>query len=63
MENLPISITAAALAAIRTIRRQKGISAEYALRLGLQGSACEGIFKLGFEVNFKEDDLRQCIDG
>lgn len=63
MDKLPINISQRAFAAISAIRQQKGIGKEYALRIGLQGSGCEGRFMLGFEKNPKEDDIVSSAEG
>jgi iron-sulfur cluster assembly protein len=56
-EELPVKITPQALEAIKDIKANKGIPADYGLRIGVKGGrGCGGAqFLLGFD-HLKEDD-------
>lgn len=62
-QELPVKITAEALAAIKDIKANKGIPADYGLRIGVRGGGgCGGAqFLLGFD-HPKEDDAIFRID-
>ncbi len=54
--NSPVEITDAALKEIRNILKNKGIPAEYGLRVGVRGAGCGVAFKLGFDKKKETDD-------
>lgn len=52
----PVTISPRALEEIRNILKNKGIPADYALRVGVKGGGCGVSFVLGFDRE-KEGDL------
>lgn len=54
----PISLTEGAINEIRKIITDKGIPAEYALRVGVKGGGCSGLsYILGFDLQKENDNL------
>ena len=57
----PVSITPEAIKEIKNILKNKGIPADYGLRLGVKGAGCGVAFKLGFDHK-KDDDVEYFVD-
>ncbi len=57
----PISITDKARIEIKNILKNKGIPADYGLRVGVRGAGCGVAFKLGFDKK-KDTDEEFLID-
>jgi iron-sulfur cluster assembly protein len=57
----PVSITPEAIKEIKNILKNKGIPADYGLRLGVKGGGCGVSFKLGFDHE-KEGDMTYVVD-
>ena len=59
----PVSITPSALIEIKKILKDKSVSSEYSLRLGVEGGGCSGMsYLLGFDKP-KETDQQFEVDG
>ena len=59
----PVTITPSALVEIKKILKDKSVSSEYSLRLGVEGGGCSGMsYQLGFD-KVKEGDEQFEIDG
>ena len=58
----PISITARAAEEVRKIMHTKGITGDYALRVGVRGSGCGTSLLIGFDKK-KETDHTYTIQG
>jgi iron-sulfur cluster assembly protein len=58
----PVTISSNALAEIKNILKNKGIPAEYGLRVTVRGAGCGVALKLGFDRK-KEGDLEYQVDG
>lgn len=60
---LPVSFTARALQAVRTIASTDSIPADHALRVGVKGGGCSGMsYVLGFDAP-TEHDATYDLDG
>lgn len=63
----PVSISPAALVEIKNILENKGIPAEYGLRITVRGAGCGVALKLGFDqkkegdIEYKVEDVRVLI--
>ncbi len=54
--NPPVEITETALKEVKNILKNKGISPEYGLRIGVRGAGCGVAFKLGFDKKKETDE-------
>ncbi|KOY85983.1 hypothetical protein AD998_07345 [bacterium 336/3] len=56
MKNLPLNFTEEAIVEVRNIMQNKGIPAEYGLRIGIRGGGCGATFMLGFDKEKPTDE-------
>ncbi|MCS6795746.1 MAG: iron-sulfur cluster biosynthesis family protein [Raineya sp.] len=54
---LPVEITPLALQEIKNIKENKGIPAEYSLRIGVRGGGCGASFMIGFDKPKSTDEI------
>ncbi|PKQ70922.1 HesB/IscA family protein [Raineya orbicola] len=59
---LPLEITSLALQEIKNIKQNKGIPAEYALRIGIRGGGCSASYLIGFDKPKPSDETYEIED-
>jgi len=56
MKTLPLYFTEGAIIEVKNIMQNKGIPAEYGLRIGVRGGGCGATFMLGFDKEKPTDE-------